>query len=378
MCETLKKYEHIVFCVEHYNPLGVIRSLGEAGLKPIAIVIKGSIKIASKSKYISKLYSVTSTEEGYEVLTKIIGNYKNKHGFLYTCDDKTMQFIDSHYESLKDKLYLYNAGKNDGISYFMNKENIINLAVKHGINVARTFVVDKGEIPEEIKYPIITKSIASTIGAWKGDVFICNNETELKTAYSKIQTPRLLLQEYVEKKDELCMEGFSSNSGNDMFIAIRSSYNYLLPDQYSPYMTIKNVPDSELQNKLKALLREIGFEGIFEIELLEGKDGNLYFLEINFRNSTWSYAATKAGMSLPVLWAESMLSGKIDYTKKKVIPDGFMAMVEPHDFQVRVKSHKISLLKWLIEFKNCKCHYYVNIRDMGPIWSMINHKLFRK
>lgn len=34
--------EFIVLCGEHYNPLGIIRSLGEAGIKPIAIVKKNA------------------------------------------------------------------------------------------------------------------------------------------------------------------------------------------------------------------------------------------------------------------------------------------------------------------------------------------------
>ena len=44
--------EFIVLCGEHYNPLGIIRSLGEAGVKPIAIVKKNEFQLTSKSKYI--------------------------------------------------------------------------------------------------------------------------------------------------------------------------------------------------------------------------------------------------------------------------------------------------------------------------------------
>lgn len=41
----------IVFAEEHYNPLGVIRSLGESGIKSIGIFINSKEKLASKSKY---------------------------------------------------------------------------------------------------------------------------------------------------------------------------------------------------------------------------------------------------------------------------------------------------------------------------------------
>ena len=374
---NIRDHKHIVFGVEHYNPLGVVRSLGEAGINPIVIVLKSTLRITSKSKYISQLHMVETIEEGYKILLEHY-SHENVPPFLYTADDRTMRYFDEHYDELKGKFIFYNAGSNGRIGYYMNKENIIGLAKECGINVAKTWVVDKGEIPEDLEYPIITKTIASTIGAWKGDVFICHSEDELRSAYEKIQTPRLLLQKWVKKKDELCMEGFSVDQGRQMFIAIRSSYNYLLDDQYSPYMTIKNVPpNGELQSKLQTMMSRIGYEGIYEIELLEGEDEQLYFLEINFRNSTWSYAATKAGMPLPVLWAKSMLEKKVDPRDYKDIPAGFMAMVEPHDFQVRVGGKQISVFKWMRDFAKCKCHYYVSRKDMGPVFSMFTHKFSR-
>ena len=70
--ERLRKPDAcIVFCVEHYNPLGVIRALGENGIKPTVVAVQGSEpKLASKSKYIGKLFEVSSIEEGYERLLK--------------------------------------------------------------------------------------------------------------------------------------------------------------------------------------------------------------------------------------------------------------------------------------------------------------------
>ena len=43
----IRNYTHIVFGFEHYNPLGIVRSLGEKGIRPIGIIIKGKIIIAS-------------------------------------------------------------------------------------------------------------------------------------------------------------------------------------------------------------------------------------------------------------------------------------------------------------------------------------------
>lgn len=41
-CTELYSHKHIVLCYEHYTPLGVVRSLGEFGIKPIEIIIKNN------------------------------------------------------------------------------------------------------------------------------------------------------------------------------------------------------------------------------------------------------------------------------------------------------------------------------------------------
>ena len=65
---NIRDHKHIVFGVEHYNPLGVVRSLGEAGINPIVIVLKSTLRITSKSKYISQLHMDETIEEGYKIL----------------------------------------------------------------------------------------------------------------------------------------------------------------------------------------------------------------------------------------------------------------------------------------------------------------------
>lgn len=99
--EQILLHKHIVFGGEHYNPLGVIRSLGEFGIKPVYIVMDSKLKFASKSKYIHKVHVVSSIEEGYKLLLDVYGNEKNKP-FLYSTDDCFEGYIDERYEELKD------------------------------------------------------------------------------------------------------------------------------------------------------------------------------------------------------------------------------------------------------------------------------------
>lgn len=63
----------IVFALEHYNPLNMIRALGENGINPIYISVKRRYEVATKSKYISKLFRVDSVPEGFRLLMEKYG-----------------------------------------------------------------------------------------------------------------------------------------------------------------------------------------------------------------------------------------------------------------------------------------------------------------
>ena len=105
------------------------------------------------------------------------------------------------------------------------------------------------------------------------------------------------------------------------------------------------------------------------------QDDSLYFLEINFRNSTWSYASTVAGMPLPIIWANGMKDECIVSNCEVEIKEPFNAMVEFDDYRRRVKTGKISKKEWIRELKNAKCRYYLGKNDIKPFLSVCIHKV---
>lgn len=366
----------IEFGEEHYNPLGLIRSLGEENIRPVAIIKKGEFRFASKSRYISKLYIVDSIEEGYNILLKEYGN-ENIKPVIYTTDDQITSFLDKKYDEIKDKFIFYNAGQAGRITKYMNKNTINELAVKHGLKVAKSWNIKKNEIPENLEYPVMTKAIISTIENWKDDVFICHNEDELKEAMKKIKSENILVQKYLLKKNELCIDGYSIQKGTKVFYAIATNYKNIKKDAYSNYMDVKNCNFPDLEKKLSEMFEEVGFEGIFSVEFLIDEKGDYYFLEINFRNSTWSWASTKAGMNLPFLWERAMEDENVIRKSYKQIKP-FTAMAEFNDYKDRVKTKEVSIFKWIIQMIGCKCLYFWSIKDVSPVFARIYHKFTRK
>lgn len=372
VAESFKRHMFIVFAMDHYNPLGLVRSLGENGINTIVIAEKSKTDISSYSRYTKEYIRVETVDEGYHVLMERFG-HEDMLPFLLTCDDKTIEFLDRRYDEWDDKFIGFNAGKKDRISEYMNKFNILELAKKHGLMTLDTVCVDKGVIPEGIEYPVITKSISPVVGGWKSDVHICSTPDELKAAYEKIRASKVIIQKYINKKNEYCIDGFCADKGNIMFNAIESTYNYLITGYYSPYMTVRNFSQPEIGKALEGMMEEIGFEGIYSIEFLIDQDGQYYFSEVNFRNSTWSYASTCAGMNLPILWAQTMLSGSLPENSRKEIGENFNAMVEPIDYAKRVKGGLATVGEWLKDFKQAKCAFYYNEDDIEPFYECVRN-----
>lgn len=366
----VKDHTIIVFGMEHYNPLGLIRTLGRHGHSPIYIAIKGRGVASSKSKYIKRVHYVDTAEEGYEVL---IGNYSGEKEmpFVLTTDDDVQSILDLHYTELKDRFIIYNSGEDGRTTAFMDKKRILEAAERHGMPVLPTVVAQKGSIPDNLEYPVITKAMSPTDANWKKNSFICENEEELKRACEQISCDEFLIQKFVEKKNELCLDGFTINHGKDSFIPMATNYNYNIRGYYSPYMTAFNFRDTELLGKINSMLAEIGFEGIFSVEFLVGGDGTCYFSEVNFRNSTWNYIATSVGMPIPLLWCEAMLAGRIGDGWEREFPENFTAMTEPIDYKIRVEGGRASLAQWLVDFKTTDVPFYLDPDDPEPFKAMV-------
>lgn len=377
MAEDYKKHLHILFGHDHYNPLGVVRSLGEDGISPVVILIsKGKPHLVNKSKYLGKLHWVRSIEEGYQVLLSNYGNETLKP-FVYTCSDDSESFLDLHYDELIEHFYFFNAGEQGRITNIMEKEKMIKMAVESGIDIPKTEVVRVGDLPKTLRYPILTKAVISTIANWKSNVHICQNEAELLEAYKTIKGDNIILQEYITKKNELCLDGVSVNGGEEVYLPIQSEYIRFTPSAYGNYIYFQKYKEMDLLPKIQTIFKKTGYSGVFSMEFLRDKDDNFYFLEINFRNSTWSYAHTHVGVNLPVIWAKSTLTGHLDVSDVKITKDTFTAIQEFTDFKDSVLEGEVSVKQWLKDFRNCDCPFYYNKQDNAPFWSILRKKVLR-
>lgn len=367
----LLKHKFIILCGDHYNPLTLVRSLGLDGIEPVVVMI-GDSYLVKASKFAKNFTRVNSVKEGLDYILQTYGNEQLKP-FLFSCSDDVQTEYDARYDELKDKFYLFHGRKSGEIQEFMDKERILEAARECGIEVPDSRRLRLGEIPEDLTYPVITKSIRSTAGAWKQDVFICKNKEELKEAYTKIKSDPVLVEEFIEKKNELCLDGISFNGGETVYMPLKCNYLRFTPGAYGNYMLMQPFEDEELTKKITELFRKTGFTGIFSIEFLVTKDDRLKFLEINFRHSTWAITSRYAGANLPLLWAQSELDGRLDVSDVKLSREPFTALAELPDFNDHVRRGNMPLMKWIKDFRECPCTYVYDKRDKGPFRAQALH-----
>ena len=374
----LKKHKFVIFGSDHYNTLGAVRSLGEKGITPDLILhphYRENPIFSNNSRYVGNVYIVKTVEEGFELLLKKYGN-EPFPPFVYSCDDWVESILDLHRNELINRFYFFHGNNQGAVTRYMDKDAICKLAKDCGLIVPNTELVKRGQLPQTLKYPIITKSQNSTRGGWKEDVYICKNEKELLLAYRSIKSDDILLEEFIDKETEFSFNAFSFNDGKRAFLPYIITCLRSKPGTYGKYLkyTLAGKEEQETIDCIRKMIRTIGFCGVFSVDFLKGKDGKNYFLEVSFRNSAFSYPVTYGGINMLYCWAKGMLGGDVE---NDTIPryKAFKALVEIQDFQDSVLGKDTSLLRWVYELITADCLFYFNKKDLKPTFAHILHLL---
>ncbi len=375
--KALKKHKFIILGDGHFNTLGMIRSLGEVGIRSDVVLVDNNRVIVGASKYVQNLHDVDSIEDGLEYIISKYSQEKDKP-FLLTGSDKIIAVIDRNYNRLIDKFYFFNAGKAGRINWLLSKKEQNLLAESCGFNVPAFEEVRIGDKPTIVPYPLITKAIDSTVENWKSQVFVCHNEHELALAYSQLKGERILLQQFIDKKNETGFNALTVNGGDETFLPLQLTYYDTTETSFGNSIYFFEPKDEELREKIKKLMKKTLYSGIFSVDLLIGKDERIYFLEVNFRNSAWSYPSTCAGVNLPVLWARSVLKNNLDVGNVKINELPFSAIDDSEELAHALRRGLINTIKVLNKIKRFNSCIIWNWRDPGPFWSKVRRYIVKR
>lgn len=353
----------IIIGGEHHNTLGVVKSLGKKGVKLTVCIIAGeSFSIVLKSKYVNKGLIFKSDSLCVDYLIKQANNVTKRIPII-CCSDSIVAAIDERYDELKCK-YVLPLCSNKGLtSFYMDKETIVKTASDFGIKIPRSWKLLGNKIPDGIIYPCITKPLQSIHGS-KQDIIVCKNREELENVLTRhSECSEYLVQEYIEREKEISILGAVLENRQDVVFSgcIDKLREYGRGTSAFAVM-LDNSIIGDVKDKLRKLLVHTTYSGLFSAEFLLYK-GDLYFLEINFRNDGNGYVPTCAGLNLPYIWFLSATEQKIEDTFLPLYPCFFM--LEICDIK-NMLTKKVSLIQWIKDLKKVKCFYYYDKEDWKP------------
>lgn len=375
--EVLKNHKFIILGDGHFNTLGMVRSLGEVGIRPDVVLVDNNLMLVGASKYIDNLHIADSIEDGLDYII-IEYSHDGKKPFLLTGSDKIIAVIDHNYNRLIDKFYFFNAGGEGRIKKLMSKKEQNLLAESCGFNVPIFEEVKIGDMPKKVPYPIITKAVDSTVENWKEQVFVCYDESELFDAYSKLKGERILLQQYIVKENETGFNALAVNGGEETFLPIQLTYFDTTETSFGNSIYFFEPSNKVLCNKVKNFIKKTHYCGIFSIDLLIGKDEKIYFLEVNFRNSAWSYPSTCAGVNLPIIWANSVLNKKLDVGNVTIKKMPYSSIDDSEELSHALSEGLVKTIKAIIKIWKCNSRIIWNWKDQGPFWSIVKSYIKRR
>lgn len=376
----IDKYNNqaVVIGHNHYNTLGLLRSLGEAGISPTLILISSNLKdsFVAKSKYIGELF--LTEETGLINVLKAIKDNNNRP-VIFPTSDRIANLLDLNYSALNEYYHLPNINKTPCmISLEMDKEQMRKNAENCGFKVPKSVIVRKGDVRIDCEYPCIIKTVNSASG--KKDYGVYTNPSELNVGLTRMfeYTDIVQIQQYLRKSKEIIYLGWSHDGHVCIPCLMTKVREY--PENFGCTGLGLFSPDVNRYfdiEKLKHLIKSYNYSGLFSVEFIIC-DETPYFLEINFRNDGNGYFPGFTGVetNLPYNYIKAVKYGIFD-NENSVISNSFQMMRELTDFSY-VRSTGYSWLRWLSDIKKTEAFQIWNRNDNAPFRKVLLNRILRK
>ena len=363
----------IVIGGNHHNTLGVIRALGEKGIKSYAIITNDNkFSFVKKSKYIIKSYIVKESKD--EILNILLNDFdleKDKTIVIPTSDFAAIT-IDDNLDKLNDKFIVPQINNMQGmIDKYMDKYVQYQLAKNYNIAMAESYEIDLANSNLDYKnyknYPYIVKPIISAYGS-KANMRICTNELELKKAIKYCNSEefsRVLVQEFINYDYELMLMGCAYSGKVILPGIVKKIRRY--PEKYGTTAYGKIYKKSDMYNEfidnIVNLLENINYSGMFDIELFI-KGEKCYLNEINFRNSGSSMAYCFDNVHLVYLWVLMVTGNSIDNENQEITNE--FSFIDEYGERNLLLKKGITFKEYINDFRLSKGRLFHRKGDLGP------------
>ena len=353
----------IVWSIDDFNTLGLMRELGNAELDMLFLV-KGHAGFAVKSKYCKKHIETPTIEDGYKYLME---NYENesKKPILIISSDEIITFVDQHKEEFEKLFIVPGTTIKGNIEKYIDKNNMTTLAEEIGILCPKSRAIKKGEDISDIQYPCLIKPSHQKPGHYNEFKFkICKNANALKKTLRYVRPDsEFIVQQYIPKELDLLVYGGRMWDDNTIFAGAFIRDRWADSGSSSHGYFTENIPQCADTSKILKFLERIDYHGLFSVEygLLENK---AYFFEINLRNDGTSHYFYQAGANIPLAYVYS--SAGLDYSDIPTKVSGEKWFIDELFDVENVLLGKIKKKTWKKDMSEATVFKYYDKEDTVP------------
>lgn len=358
------KNKAVVLGANYYIGLSAVRCLGKEGVYVAAVDYAEENAYAFHSKYCNEKLLAPHYKEEPQRFFEFLKQYALKQDakpVLIPCADPYVEFVEQYFDELK-QYYLFPQTEKGLYTTLMNKNALIQLAQKYGMQVPETVPLTKldemthdradqesvnnladgaeHKLPKKIRmaqedyikqtesligYPCIVKPTDSPsfVAIFRRKIFMVNNRTELIKAVQKAYEAKLevVAQRIIPGFDDhmYTLDAYM-NQDSDIthWSTCQKLRQYPINFGASVYTTQKYVP--ELYDIGAKFFKQIGYKGFAEIEFKkDAVNGKFYLIEINVRITNFNVLLDRLGINIPYLTYLDMVGG--DIQSKEVTED---------------------------------------------------------
>lgn len=357
------KNKVIVWSIDDFNTLGLMRELGQSGLD-LLFLVKGHAGFAVKSRYCKKYVETDSIEDGYSYL---LANYKTEEykPIIIISSDEIITFVDQHKEEFERYFVIPGTTQKGNVEKYIDKNTMTVLAEEIGILCPKSKKIKKDSAIVGIEYPCLIKPSHQKPGHYNEFKFkICKNKATLKRTLRYVrQDSEFILQQYIPKKLDLLVYGGRMRDGKTIIAGAFIRDRWADSGSSSHGYFVENVPQCADVAKVQEFVERIDYYGLFSVEygLLDNK---AYFFEINLRNDGTSHYFYQAGANVPLAYVYSCAGLDYSHIPTKVIGKKWF-IDEIFDIE-NVIMKKISRKKWKYDMSEATIFKYYDKDDTIP------------
>lgn len=287
------------------NGLGVVRGLGELGLKSMALsAVPKAIGAASRHAVGLRCPDPATEPKVLIEFLLDLGRGLPHKGVLLITDDTYLTVLSRAREVLKRYYFFTFPGENT-VARIMDKHEQHQAAIRCGVPTPLTVFLD-GESSlsnwPDTAYPAVVKGRMGKAfyRAAGRQVLVVNSEAELHTAYERYGRLNLLLQEIIPGGDDRLYTLGSYISGKDELLGVFTGRKLRQsPTGFGQCRTGESLLCPRVLEQGLKLLDTLGYHGVSQVEFkLDPRDGEYKLIEINARFWLWHSLATFCGVNL--------------------------------------------------------------------------------